>query len=193
MSIVDKVIAAVTPPESDAARAKARAQARAAAKPGTWLAMVLDHHEQIEAAFAAVKNAKTREPRRAAQKWLAVLLTGHSIAEEVTIYPAMASNSEKIGAGLGYQEQSAAKGETAALEELDPMSQDYMDKLEHIRGAVAHHVYEEESSRFVKLQERATPETMARLTRRYKEEFERYMSGDTQRSVTESYSEEAVA
>ena len=31
MSIIDKVIAAVTPPESDEARAKARARARAAA------------------------------------------------------------------------------------------------------------------------------------------------------------------
>jgi hypothetical protein len=31
----------------------------------------------------------------------------------------------------------------AALEKVAPMSQIYFDKLEHIRGAVAHHVYEE--------------------------------------------------
>src|ERR1700749_2629367 len=41
LSIVDKVIAAVTPPESEEARMKAREKARAAAGPGDWLAMVL--------------------------------------------------------------------------------------------------------------------------------------------------------
>jgi hypothetical protein len=57
MSIIDKVVAAVTPPESEESRSKARAKARASAGKGDWLAMVLDHHEQVEAAFAAVKSA----------------------------------------------------------------------------------------------------------------------------------------
>jgi hypothetical protein len=183
MSLIDKVVAAVMPPESEAARAKAREDALAAAQPGTWLAMVLDHHRQIEAAFDAVERADTPLTRRAAQKWLALLLAGHSIAEEVTLYPALASHHEKIRAQLAYQEQSAAKGETAALEELEPMSQDYLDKLAHIRGAVAHHMYEEESTWFLKLQEKASPETMTRLTRRYDEEFSRYMGSDTRETV----------
>ena len=183
MSLIDKVVAAVMPPESDAARAKAREDALAVAQPGTWLAMVLEHHRQIEGAFDALENADTALTRRAAQKWLATLLTGHAIAEEVTLYPALASHHEKIRAQLAYQEQSAAKGETAALEELDPMSQDYVDKVAHIRGAVAHHMYEEESTWFLKLQEKASPETMTRLTRRYDEEFTRYMGNDTRESV----------
>lgn len=183
MSLIDKVVATVMPPESDAARARAREDALAAAQPGTWLAMVLDHHRQIEAAFDAVERADTVLTRRAAQKWLAILLTGHSIAEEVTLYPAMASHHEKIRAQLAYQEQNAAKGEAAALEELDPMSQDYLDKLAHIRGAVAHHMYEEERTWFLKLQEKASPETMARLTQRYDEEFSRYLGSDTRESV----------
>ena len=37
------------------------------------------------------------------------------------------------------------------------MSQDYLDKLEHIRGAVAHHVYEEEGTWFLELKEKASP------------------------------------
>ena len=63
------------------------------------------------------------------------------------------------------------------------MSQDYLDKLAHIRGAVAHHMYEEEGTWFLKLQEKASPETMARLTHRYDEEFSRYMGNDTRESV----------
>lgn len=174
MSIVDKVIAAVTPPESEEARAEARSKARAAALPGSWLEMVLDHHLGIEAAFAASANATTSAERVAACKQLALKLTGHSIAEETVIYPALALNGEKGHAEMAYVEQSAAKVQMAALEELDPMSQDFLDKLEHIRGAVAHHVYEEEGSRFTDLCEKASAEAQQRLTTRYTEEYTRY-------------------
>ena len=60
MSILDKVIAAVTPPESEDARREAREKAQAAASPGDWLSMVLEHHKHIETAFAAVKAANTQ-------------------------------------------------------------------------------------------------------------------------------------
>lgn len=183
MSLLDKMVAAVMPPETHAARAEARDDAMHAAMPDTWLARVLEHHRAIERAFDDLERADSIASRRAAQKWLAMLLTGHSIAEEVTLYPALASHHGKIRAQLACQEQSAAKGEAAALEELHPMSQDYEDKLAHIRGAIAHHMYEEEGTWFLKLQEIASTETMTRLTRRYDEEFSRYMGQDTRESV----------
>lgn len=186
MSLIDKVVAAVTPPETEAARRKARQTALATAEPGSWFAAVLDHHQQIEAAFAGVEAADSPATRRAAQKWLAVLLTGHSIAEEAVLYPALASHHEKIRAEMAYQEQAAAKGETAALEELDPMSQDYLDKLGHIRGAVTHHMYQEEHTWYPKLQEKASPQTTMRLTSRFREEYERYIGDDTAESVTQN-------
>jgi len=87
MSIVDKVVAAVTPEPSE----KDLAEARAAAGAGDgWLAMALDHHLQIESAFAAVKNAADPQTQRKEQKRLALLLSGHSPAEETVLYPAMA-------------------------------------------------------------------------------------------------------
>jgi hemerythrin superfamily protein len=187
MSIIDKLVATVMPPESSRARQKARKQARALAEPGSWFAMVVEHHQQIEAAFDAVETAETAEQRRATQEWLSILLTGHSIAEEVTLYPALASHGEKVRAELAYQEQSAAKGEAAALDELDPMSEDYLDKLRHIRGAVTHHMYEEEHSRFRRLQKKASPETMSRLTTKYAEQFNRYVGGDTAAKVIKAY------
>ncbi|WP_051362013.1 hemerythrin domain-containing protein [Solimonas soli] len=189
MSLIDKAVAALTPPESERERRRARREAQDIAAAGSWFAMILDHHEQIEAAFDALEKAGSAAQRRAAQKWLAIILTGHSIAEEAVIYPAMASHSEKAGAEMAYQEQSAAKGEVAALEELDPLSEDYRDKLAHIRGAVAHHMYEEESRRFPKLQERADAATRARLRRRYEEEFKRYVGGDTQAGVMKAAQE----
>jgi hypothetical protein len=181
MSILDKVVSAVTPLESEEERAEARAKARNAATDGDWLSLVLDHHEQIEAAFAAVKAATDTASRIGAQKRLALLLTGHSIAEEAVIYPALVKAGEEAHSTKAYTEQSAAKVQMGLLEDLEPMSQEYLDKLEHIRGAVAHHVYEEEGNWFVDLKTKLPPADQTKITFRYQEEFSRY----TQKSEDE--------
>jgi len=146
MSIFDKVVAAVTPPESQEARQGARLKARVAARPGDWLSMVLNQHVQLEAAFTALKATGEAAARVAAQKSLAILLTGHANAEESVLYPALAQANKKGHATMAYTEQATAKMEMAELANLDPMSQSYLDKLEHIRGAVTHHMYEEEGT-----------------------------------------------
>jgi hemerythrin HHE cation binding domain-containing protein len=178
MSIIDKVVAAVTPPESEDARREARAKALASAMPGDWLSMVLTHHQRIEAAFAAVESADNANARVAAQKKLAILLTGHSNAEETVLYPALVAVDEKSHATMAYEEQAAAKTQMGLLETLPPMSQDYLDKLEHIRGAVAHHMYEEEGGWFIELRQKALAAEQSRLSQRYKEEFTRYVGTD---------------
>jgi hypothetical protein len=175
MSIIDKVVAAVTPPESEDARREAREKAFAAATPGDWLSMVLTHHQNIDAAFLAVKEASTPPAQIAAQKKLATLLTGHSVAEEAALYPALADAGEKGHATMAYTEQSAAKLQMGLLEKPVPLSQDYLDKLEHIRGAVAHHVYEEEGNWFLDLKQKVPAAEQQRLTARYAEEFARYV------------------
>jgi hemerythrin superfamily protein len=175
MSILDKVVAAVTPPESEEARREARANALAVATPGSWLSLALEHHQMIEAAFASVKDANTAGARLAAQIKLATVLTGHSVAEEAVLYPALADAGEKGHATTAYAEQSAAKIQMALLEKLEPLSQDYLDKLEHIRGAVAHHVYEEEKNWFLDIKDKVPLTEQDRLSSRYMEEFSRYV------------------
>ena len=177
MSIVDKIIGAITPPESEEARREARTKANAAAVQGDWLWLVLEHHQQIESAFAAVKEATTAPQQLAAQKKLAALLTGHSVAEEAILYPALSQGGDTGHATKAYTEQSAAKLQMGLLERLEPLSQDYLDKLEHIRGAVAHHVYEEEGNWFLDIRAKLPQSEQSRLTARYAEEFERYMGG----------------
>lgn len=178
MSVLDKVIAAVTPTESEEERRAARHEAEQAATHCEWLRAVLSHHRAVEDAFAQVAAAADATGRRHAQRWLATLLTGHSLAEETVIYPAMALTDQKAHSTAAYTEQSGAKVNLAALETLDPMSQDYLDKLEHVRGAVAHHVYEEESKWFVQLARSGDAAMQARLSARYVEEFNRYMGPD---------------
>jgi hypothetical protein len=178
MSLIDKVVAAVTPPETEEKRREARAKARAAAGENDWLSLILQHHVQIEAAFAAVKGAGDTSTRVAARRHLALILTGHSNAEETVIYPALVRFGHKSHGMMGYTEQAGAKANMGELEYLNPMSQDFMDKLEHIRGAVAHHMYEEEGDRFLDLKKLA-PADQVQLTQRYKEEFDRYMGIDS--------------
>jgi len=177
MSIIDKAIAAITPPVSDEKRQEARAKARTAAQPGDWLSQILDHHEGIERAFAETKAASTASDRRAAQKRLAILLNGHSMAEEAVIYPALAADDKLGFANTAYTEQAAAKMQLAALETLDPLSEDYLDKLGHLEGAVATHVYQEESEWFEYLKEFAPAEAQAHASARYREEYSRYIDG----------------
>jgi len=186
MTVLDKLVAAVTPSESDQARAEARAKAGILAAPGDWLCMVLDHHRDLEAAFAVVKAASSESTRVAAQRRLAILLTGHAIAEEAVLYPALAQLGEKRHAERAYDEQASVKMEMARLEKLASMSADYEERLEHIRAAVVHHMFEEEGTWFLELKNRAPAAEQGRLGARYKQEFWRYVHGAESDSTFES-------
>lgn len=176
MSIVDKALAAITPPESDEARAKATKEARALATPGDWLSLALDHHDEIRSAFEACRSAPAGAARTMAMKRLALVLNGHSLAEEVVLYPALAKAGEKGHAGMAYSEQTTAKMQMAELERIDPAKDEWLDKLEHIRGAVLHHIYEEEHIWFPELKRQY--EDQGFLVERFREEYERYMGHD---------------
>jgi hypothetical protein len=180
MSILDKVIAAVVPEPTPEERAECRSKARALSGGSGWLAQVLDHHEQVETAFQAVRDASTAEARLKAQKWLGTLLTGHSMAEEAVLYPAMAMSDHKAHATEAYTEQSGAKVQVAWLDALDPMSKDYLDKLDHLESAVTMHVHREENDWFPELRNSGDASFQSKLSRRYKEEFERYMGSNSQ-------------
>jgi hemerythrin superfamily protein len=173
MSFLDKIMATVMPPESEQDRADARQKAEALATANGWLATALDHHRQIESAFARARTAIDAAERKQAMKELALILTGHAQAEETVLYPALVEHDEKAHASLAYEEQQATKVQMHELEHLEPMSQEWLDKLEHIRGAVLHHMYEEEGTWFIELAEKGAAES-AVLTQRFTEEFERY-------------------
>ncbi|WP_380871711.1 hypothetical protein ACFB49_26610 [Sphingomonas sp. DBB INV C78] len=178
MSVIDRLIAAVTPPESDEARYEARKKATAAAMPGDWLDQILQHHMDIEDAFLEVKTATSAAARTAALRQLGIILTGHAIAEEAAIYPVLAADGERAHATAGYKEQAMVKIQMAQLEKLDPMSKDFIAKLEHIEGAVAHHIYAEEGNWFLDLKETSSAADQAKLTKRYADEYSRYVGPD---------------
>lgn len=174
MTIFDKIAAKLTPPESEEDRATARRNAEALTSQCPFVADVLDQHRQIEACFADARSARDAGSRTNALKKLGALLTAHANAEEAVLYPAMADNGEKSHAAMAYQEQAMTKVEMAQIEMLPPMSQEWLDKLDHIQSAVAHHMYEEEGTWFPELVERIPTAQHRHVVERFREEFERY-------------------
>jgi len=177
MSFFDKITAALTPPESDEDRHEAREKARSLSTGNDWLGAAISHHEQIEEAFGAARSAGTPEQARTAVRALADVLIPHSVAEELVLYPTLVMEGHKVDAAAAYQEQQMAKVEMAELEKLTPLSQDWVDKLEHIRGAVLHHIYSEESDWFPRIMEETSPADLSTLNMRFAEEFGRYKTG----------------
>jgi len=146
--------------------------ARAVAEPGDWLSCALEHHDHIRTAFEAARRAPPGGARVAAMKGLAVVLNGHSLAEEVVLYPALTVIDAADDAETAYAEQTEAKIQMADLERLSPQSPDWVAQLEQIQAAVLAHMEHEESSWFLQIKE-SYPD-QAKLTARYREEFERY-------------------
>lgn len=187
MSFLDKLMSKVMPPESEQDRTDARAKAEQLSHGHGWLAMVLDHHRQIEDAIDRARSGLDSAARMQAFKELATVLNGHAQAEETVLYPALVEHHEKAHAGMSFEEHSMTKVQMHELEHLDPMSKEWVDKLDHIRGALQHHMYMEEGERFVDLAEKAGAETEL-LTQRFAEEFERYAG---RRKVAEPLSQPA--
>jgi len=146
--------------------------ARAVAEPGDWLSCALEHHDHIRAAFEAARKAPPGGARIAAMKGLAVVLNGHALAEEVVLYPALVALDAAEDAQTAYAEQTEAKIQMAELERLSPASPDWAAQLEQIETAVLAHMEQEEGSWFLEIKE-SYPD-QAKLTARYREEFERY-------------------
>lgn len=146
--------------------------ARLLAEPGDWLSCALEHHDHIRAAFDAARRAPPGGGRIAAMKGLAVVLNGHSLAEEVVLYPALTAINAAAHAKTAYAEQTEAKIQMAELERLSPLSPEWAEQLEIIQTAVLEHMEEEESTWFLEIK-KGYPD-QAKLTARYREEFERY-------------------
>lgn len=135
------MLGALTPSPSPRERVRVRKYARSLASRGDWLSLALDHHRDIEAAFAATKDA-AGTARIDGLTALAGLLMGHSIAEEAVLYPALAQHGEKARATIAYGEQALVKTQMDRLQQIDPDSEEFTEELEAIRLAVDSHVHQ---------------------------------------------------
>lgn len=174
MSFLDKIAATLAPAASEKDMLEARRKAEQIGAGEQWLGMIVDQHKQIESLIDEVIHAPDAGRRRAALREFGTVLTGHSNAEEVVVYPDIAVESSKAHAGMAYEEHAMTKIQVAELEKLDPMSQEWRDKAEHIRSALQQHVYQEEGSWLPQLADKLPASEKSRMTERFIEEYERY-------------------
>lgn len=176
MSFLDTIASAIAPAASDEDRAKARNKAKAMSANEPWLRMIIEQHERIEQLLEQARIERTTQGRRDTLKKLMAELTGHSNAEEIIVYPIVSEDGGKTEAAMAYQQHAATKVNLNKLERIDPASEEWMEKLEHIRSAVEQHIYQEEDSWLPDVVENTSPAEKELMNRRYAEEYERYIS-----------------
>lgn len=174
MSFLDRIAAALTPAASEEERLAARRRAEQLAPSEPWLTAILQQHKQIERLVTEAMTAGGTTARREGVRQLAAILTAHSTAEEAVVYPDIAEFSGKTHAGMAYEEHAMTKIQLAKLEKLDPMSEEWREKLQHIESALQQHMYQEEDSWLPDLARNMPAQEKQRMAQRYMEEYERY-------------------
>lgn len=174
MSLLEKVVSAVKPAQSQEQRQAARSRAESAAGLGDWLSLVLEHHRYIEAAFVVLEAADDESERHRAQRRLATLLIGHANAEETVLYPALMAVDERVHASRAFAEEATIRTALSMLDSIPSMTRAYRQELGHLRHLVVHHMYEEESTWFMELKAKVAGTEQIRLSQRYEQEFYRY-------------------
>ncbi len=174
MSFIDRLASALAPAASKEDRAEARRKAEALGAREEWIRLIVEQHKQIETLISQAATATGADARRKAMREFERVLTGHATAEEAVLYPDMAEFSGKTHAGMGYEEHAMTKIQVAKLEKLDPMSDEWGEKIDHIRSALEQHMYQEEGSWMPDLAEKLPQTDRIRLTERFVEEYERY-------------------
>ncbi|MBL4897468.1 MAG: hemerythrin domain-containing protein [Erythrobacter sp.] len=174
MSFLDRLAASVTPAASDEQRVEARSKIESMVPGAAWLGAIVDQHKEIESLFAEARAASVGADRRETVRKLSSLLTGHATAEEAVVYPIMSEDSGKTHAAMAYEEHAMTKIQLSKLERMDPMSEEWAEKLEHIQSAVQQHIYQEEHSWLPDLVDNTPDHKKIVLNRRFAEEFNRY-------------------
>ena len=173
MSFLDRIAAAILPAASAEDRAEARLRLEELAAVQTFAEDILRQHKQIEELFAQARN-QSGDAAQATVTELAMLLTGHSMAEEAVIYPEISAKSSKAHAGMAYEEHAMTKIQLAELQKLRPGTKEWIEKLGHIESAVQQHVYQEESSWLPDLIRHAPVDERQRMSAEFRDHFDRF-------------------
>lgn len=173
MSFLDRIAAAMAPTASDEDRIEARDRFTQLAAGEQFAEDILAQHRQIESLFMQARQ-ETGMQAQATVRELALLLNGHSMAEEAVVYPAISEHSGKVHAGMAYEEHAMTKVQLAELQKLQPGTQEWVEKLDHIESAVQQHVYQEESSWLPDVIRHAPPEARQRIAAEFREYLERF-------------------
>lgn len=146
---------------------------------GDWMAQVKAQHMAIDAGFQRLKATRESDGRgrQAALMDLAGLLTGHSIAEQVALYPGVALVAgDRPGSDKLYMDQQHAKVMVAELMNLPMTGPEFMTRLTALEAAVKAHVADEEGREYPELMRAADRAMNEKMTADFRREFTKYMA-----------------
>ncbi|WP_420384401.1 hemerythrin domain-containing protein [Novosphingobium sp.] len=151
------------------------ASAQAAPMGDDWFEMIKMQHREIDRRLMAVKSADTHPGRVAAFKAFATYLSAHSLAEEVSVYPAIAIMGAEPDAKQLYHEQDDAEILVGRIDNALAMHQDERvgPMLDTLAAALHAHVAEEEGTKFPALKSATNPMMNAKLTQDFHATFAR--------------------
>ena len=149
--------------------------AEAAASTSDWLATIKAQHQEIDRRLGMVRSATSPAARRAAFKAFANYLSAHSLAEETSVYPAIAITGSTPDAQQLYHEQDDAEILVARIDNKLAKGQDaeVSALLDQLATALHAHVAEEETRKFPALRQSADAAMNAKITADFKATFAR--------------------
>jgi hemerythrin superfamily protein len=145
---------------------------------GDWLATIKAQHQELDRLLTAVQSAGSHTARVAAFKKFSIYLSAHSLAEELTVYPALAITGAASTSKQLYGEQDDAKVLVARIENALAANHDadVPTLLDALGNALHAHVAEEENQDFPALKAKEDATTNAKLTSDFKTTFQRAAS-----------------
>jgi hemerythrin superfamily protein len=127
--------------------------------------LLVADHEKAERLFEEIESAESPSQRQTLVAQLDAELTRHTRIEERVLYP-FARRAVQDGPGLideAEHEHAEAKAVLARVAALDVSTGEFTDLLTQLKKLVSHHVDEEESKLFPKLEQSAGPDDLERL------------------------------
>ena len=144
---------------------------------GSWMDQVMAQHRAIDMLFMRLKQTRDNQMpmRTMLLKQLADTLTAHSVAEEVTLYPAIAQKNNVPKSDELYLEQSHAK---VILNELDKMPKQgpaFITRLVALEAAIKEHVADEEGNAYPRLMAACSPAENAKMTADFRMHYQKHI------------------
>jgi hemerythrin superfamily protein len=121
---------------------------------------ILEHdHREVEQMFDELESlrgqssedAKTR--RKDLMEQVVIELVRHSVAEEILVYPQVASKIGEDQAKHAREEHAEAEETMARLEKLDPDDSAFDEELSTLMREIRHHISEEEGEMFAQMRQ----------------------------------------
>lgn len=140
---------------------------------GDWMKQVKAQHLAIDTHMRRVEEARSPLERERHFRRVKALLSAHSYAEDVSLYPGLAMVGHRDDAKQLYNQQDDAKILTAELDSMSPGDPRFMDKFRTLAAAVRAHVREEEDRDYPELMRRADPNMNRKMTNDFRREFQK--------------------